>query len=317
MLPPGGGQGGRGLLQAAPSAAIPDDHEFWNNAPHPSPIVQESIGSGSRANWLTAANRMFTAFQRSEPGGYERMLELDVPPLSFFLMDNRSFRTPDRRHTLPHGPHPLAPNASSAYGLAQFQQWVRRVAAQGHYGVVVTGQSLFQPPAKWFKSTFGDRNLSNYRDYPAIMSALVGLAEAGRPVLCLTGDVHYGRVLGALDVRGGAELYEVISSPAALVSTVGMDQFSALANKAKHLFGGPGDPAHRHRDAPDVPDWFTAGGAKLALRRKYPLHNEKGNHVALLRFRRSGFGLELTVSYWMVGASGPPHETTITLSPTW
>lgn len=295
-----------GVLGCAPSAAIPDDHEYWNNAPHPSPIVQESIGAGSRANWLAAAAQMFTAFQRSEPGGYERMLELDVPPLSFFLMDNRTFRSPDRVRTLPPG------------GLVQFQDWARRLRVQGLYGVVVTGQSLFQPPAPWFTGVFGDRHLSNYDDYPGIMSTLVRLAQDGRPVLCLTGDVHYGRILGAHDARTGAELYEVISSPASLVTSVGVDQFAGLANKVKGLFGHS-DPTYRHRSAPAPPDSFTPTNVdtKFYLRQKYPLHGEKGNHVALLRFRRAGFGLELTVSYWLVGAGRAPVETTISLSPTW
>lgn len=297
------------VLQVAPSAAIPDDHEYWNNAPHPSPVVGESICPESRNNWLTAARRMFTAFQLSEPGGYDRMLELDVPPLSFFLMDNRTFREPDRSRTL------------SGSGLGQFRQWADRVARQGRYGVIVTGQTLFQGRASWWKARLADRNLADYGDYPEIMRTVLGLARAGRPVLCLTGDVHYGRVMSAVEDRTRARWYEVISSPTSLVTTVGKDQFAALENSVSSRFGRR-DSAYRHRDAPDVPATFALrdlDGTVLRLQRRYPLAKEKGNHVALLRFRQAGFGVELTIHHLMTGTGRPVLDTrgtTITLRPT-
>jgi hypothetical protein len=249
------------------------------------------------------------------------MLELDVPPLSFFLMDNRTFRVPDRSRTLPHRPHPWAPGPAADFGLDQFRAWAKRVADKGAYGVIVTGQSLFQPPAPWLKARVADRHLADYKDYPQIMTTVMKLARAGRPVLCLTGDVHYGRVISAVEERTGARLYEVISSPTSLVTTVGIDQYSALENSVFSVFGHR-DPTYRHRSAPDVPTRFTVPDedrTSLRLRRLFPLAGEKGNHVALLRFQRAGFGLQLTVDYRMTATDRPApesHGTTITLAPT-
>jgi hypothetical protein len=41
-----GPQGYERVLAAAPSVSIPDDHEYWNNFPHPSPIIQNSLTQG-------------------------------------------------------------------------------------------------------------------------------------------------------------------------------------------------------------------------------------------------------------------------------
>lgn len=51
------------ILEAAPSAAIPDDHEYWNNAPHTSPIIQNTYlhrrgGSGARQEESEQENEM-------------------------------------------------------------------------------------------------------------------------------------------------------------------------------------------------------------------------------------------------------------------
>jgi hypothetical protein len=291
------------ILHAAPSAAVPDDHEYWNNAPHPSPVVPDTWHEDRRANWRTAAGAMYDAFQLSAPG-HDRMLTLDVEPLSFFLMDNRTFRRADRGATLPPG------------GIQQFQEWVGDVIANGRYGVIVTGQSLLQGSTNALAGAAGDRHLADYGDYPAIMDGVLGLARAGRPALCLTGDVHYGQVLTATEAGTTAQLHEIISSPASLVTTIGKDQ---VATVLSGLFGPP-DPYPRHRSAPAVNGPFRPPGspAGLALYRHYPKHGEKGDHVVLLRFRRTGFGLELSITYFMIGAADagvPAPVATIALKP--
>lgn len=294
------------ILRSAPSASIPDDHEYWNNAPHNSPIVWQSLFGKSRDNWHAAAAKMYDAFQLSKPGGYRPMLELDVPPLSFFLMDNRTFRARDRRSSLPRG------------GLEQFRAWADRIGRAGHYGVVVTGQSLFKGRAGRLARTVFDGGPADYDDYRPIMDTIIELARRGRPVLCLTGDVHYGRVVEAREVgRPATRVYEVIASPASLVTMLGKDQLATLRRK-------DGDPWYRHGDADDPPG--EIGGeekltGRLSTRVRYPTAGQKGNHVALLAFRRAGFGLELRVTYWMAaapdGTPGIRHEVApIPLTPT-
>lgn len=279
------------ILHAAPSAAIPDDHEYWNNAPHPSPAVPDTWHADKRDNWQQVAGALYDEFQLSSPGR-DTMLTLDVAPLSFFLMDNRTFRRADRSSTLPPA------------GLDQLRSWVDGVIAAGQYGVVVTGQSLLQGTTNAVIGAVGDRHMADYGDYPAIMAEITRLARAGRPVLLLTGDVHYGQVVTATENGTGAVLHEIISSPASLVTTVGKDQAAAVGG----LFSGDKNP--RHRTAPDLTPF-----PGFRLERRYPLHKEKGDHVVLLRFRRSGFGLELTASYFLLGERDIP-SVTIPLKPT-
>lgn len=293
------------VLSTAPSASVPDDHEYWNNAPHPSPFIQNSWTEEGRERWQRAARALYEAFQLSQPGGYLEPLVLDVPPLSIFLMDNRTFRSPGLGSTLPEGV------------LEKFRAWgARLAAAQGpdepRFGVVVTGQSLFEDPAPGLQGKVADRTLANYGDYSDIMRTVMSLAQTGRPVLCITGDVH-GRVTLARSTTG-ARLYEVISSPSSLVTTVGSDQFSQLANGFRGLFGEK-DPWPRHSEATEPPQMFSPHGLlhKLSCEMIYPKDKkkEKGNHVALLSFRAAGFGLEMRVSYWVIersGKIGAPRE---------
>ena len=92
----------------------------------------------------------------------------------------------------------------------------------------------------------GDYELPDYGDFPEIVTSLRRLTDAGRPVLCLTGDVHWGRVATAQNVATSRMSFaEVISSPASLVSTVGVDQAKKVINVIGGLFGKKNDwPRH-------------------------------------------------------------------------
>lgn len=283
------------VLRSAPNVAIPDDHEYWNNFPHPSPFIQNTLSAGGRARWTTAARRMFEAFQLPYPEGLTRAVEIDVHPLSFFLMDSRTFRDPEREHSV----HPAV--------LAQFQAWVARVTSSGMYGAVVGGQSFFEEPAQGLTATVGDRTLANYGDFGRIARELERLADAGRPVLCLTGDVHWGRVLQTVDLhRDRGKFYEVIVSPSSLVTTVGSDQLASLGARISGMFGSH-NPWPRHTEAVDPPEYLASGplGRRFACRTPC-LHRQKGNHVAMLSFRRSGFGVDLDITYYSIYPGGRP-----------
>lgn len=291
------------ILAAAPSASIPDDHEYWNNFPHPNLVALQSIVPVPYDNWQQAAHTMYEAFQLSEPGRYDPLLVIDVPPLSFFLMDNRTFRDRDRRFTV------------TPEGLEQFTTWAADVAARQHFGVVVTGQSLIEGSAG-LKGAVADRSMVDYSDYPAIMNTIIRLARAGRPVLCLTGDVHFGRVVEATEVGNPtAKIYEIISSPTSLLTVPVFDNI-------KHLFKGRRDPWYRFRAAEPPPGEIDYPGriASLSTSMTYPDAGQKGNHVAHLAFRTSGFGLTLTITYRMIAQQGAPARVVelkpISLSPT-
>lgn len=85
--PPGYAQ----VLSAAPSASLPDDHEYWNNFPHVSPIIQNSWTKEGRARWKQAADMMYEGFQSWSVGLGDPYV-LNIEPLSFFLADGRSRR---------------------------------------------------------------------------------------------------------------------------------------------------------------------------------------------------------------------------------
>ena len=295
-----GPQGYARVLDAAPAVAIPDDHEYWNNFPHRSPIIQNSWEASDRESWRTAADAVFESFQLAAPAALGDPVELDVPPLSFLVLDNRSQRQADRSRSLPPG------------ALAKVAAWVDRLIETRSFGVVVTGQSLLDEKVGDLKGAVADRVLANYGDYPQLVRELARLSEAGRPVLLLTGDVHWGR---AVEVRseGQIRFLEVISSPSALVSSVGADQFKSIRASMHQLFTGQRDPTFRHSDPQDPPAYFAH--ALFGSRYKTTmLTGQKGDHVALLSFRRHGDGLRLTVRFLPVPGTGGPPTTVGPLS---
>lgn len=287
------------ILRAAPVAATPDDHEFWNNFPHAAVTIPATYTAGGRKAWHQAASAMYQGFQLAEPEGRERAVEMDVHPLSIFMLDSRTYRAEDRSRSV----HPTV--------LKQFREWTRRVAREGLTGAVVTGQSLFDEPAGWFKARLADRTLANYRDYGPVVRQLEWLADQGRPVLCITGDVHWGRMMETRDLRQRAKFYEVISSPTSLVTTIGADQIKSWGARAGSLVGRTPDPWVRHADPHEPPTFLAPDvlGKRFSCA-KPAIHSQKGNHVTLLSFNRAGLGLELRVSYWPISPQGRPVAPT-------
>ena len=271
------------VLAAAPSVSIPDDHEYWNNYPHPSPIVENSWNKNGRKTWRRAAQTMYEGFQAPYPARLGDPFILTVPPLSFFLADGRSLRDPDQRFILPEAAH------------QQLSQWVTQVTQQGWFGIFATGQSLFTNPAASVTGKVGDYLLPNYDDFPRLVTTLIRLVDAGQPLLCLTGDVHWGRVTEARDqITGRTMIYEVISSPSSLVTTIGLDQ-------VKEVLFGRSNPWPRHADADRPPNFF----ARAVMGDRFycpdpPLHRQRGDQVVLLSFRQHGGGIQVRIIYWPI-----------------
>jgi hypothetical protein len=282
-----GALGYREVLSAAASVSSPDDHEFWNNYPHASPFIGNSLTPSGQNNWRAAALAMYEAFQRPYPAQVGEGVEVDVDPLFFFIADTRSGKDPSRGFT-------MAPNAR-----AQLDSWATRVINRRGFGVFVSGQSVFGEAAGRVGGAVGDYELANYDDYAEIVNILKRLVDAGRPVLCLTGDVHWGRVATTTDIRTGRIGFaEVISSPVSLVSTIGADQKNRLVNAFASLFGR-GDPWPRHSDPANLPAFLAAdvlGGGFPCTR----IHGQRGNHVVMLSFRQNGGGIELRAKYWPI-----------------
>jgi len=279
-----GDRGYAKILAAAPSVCVSDDHEYWNNFPHPSPMIGNSLTASGRTRWRRAATALQEGFQRPYPASPEQPFMLEVQPLSFFIPDQRSERAEDRSR------------AMTTQAIEMMKSWVERSIRLRHYPVFVTGQSLYATAVGSLKGAVADYELPNYADYPFVMRELAKFADAGLPLLCLTGDVHWGRVTRTRDVRTQhPAMYEIISSPSSLVTTVGFDQVSAITGWFSSLFGKP-KAWPRHSDAERPPD-FLASDVLAERFRNDMLHGQRGNHVALLQFARNGGALDFRVTY--------------------
>ena len=292
------------VLGSAPTACIPDDHEYWNNYPHRSYHLQNTYTSGGRRRWEKAARRMYEAFQLSTPpADMGKALRFDVAPLSFFLADMRTYRDYDLKRVLgvKDPKHPNMPDA-----LQELRDWVQHVIDNKLFAVFGSGQSLFAnaPQSLWgslkqkVKGTVGDHELYEYDDFDAIVKELARLSDAGRPLVCVTGDVHYGRLIAAKDLRKSwrISMYEVISSPASLVRDITSRAGAPTAS----------DPWPGHSEAPDPDEFFAqkALGQRFVCESKSIIHRQKGNHIVLLSFRDVGGTLELKVKYWPIYPNG-------------
>ncbi|MFK7930857.1 MAG: alkaline phosphatase D family protein [Myxococcota bacterium] len=190
------------VLSAAPFVCVPDDHEFWNNYPTRVAWLPRTLSASGRAEWEAAAVRCYDTFQRSV--GLDDPAVINVGPLSIFVLDTRTWRRPDRDA------------CATPEHLERLRAWAKQVRENKQYGVFVTGQTLFKPAVNPVRGLLTDFELANYGDYKAIMEALYQGATPDRPLFCLTGDVHFGRVIQASDRQGRPRMYEIISSPMSL-----------------------------------------------------------------------------------------------------
>lgn len=272
------------MLAMAPWAAVPDDHEFWNNAPHCSPVVQNSWTEAGRQSWRSAALACLKAFQWPErhPDGRAftpgDALVFDIPPLSFFLADTRSQRSARTGN---------GSSTMSAPAWQQFEKWRRDLKKNQHYGVLLTGQPLLDEAAGFIEGRVADFTLPNYGDWPRWSQALEELAHEGMHIL-LTGDVHYGRLSDVSDRRrqGARAFLEVLASPMSLVQSVGVDAWARLNPLRDRLWPRHGEP----EPAPEL----SGPHKRLQSRLCY---GHKGDHVALLRFRHQAGRLDVTVEH--------------------
>lgn len=279
------------VLEFAPNLAVPDDHEYWNNAPHASPFIENAWTQSGRNTWHGVADSLFTGYQGFSPSpgdgaGPFKHTTLDVGRLSFFVANTRSFRTEDRARCM---------DPATAAALVA---WESGLQSSGRFGVLVTGQSLLDPEADAFEGKVADYALSNYGDFPLIAGVVDRLSKRS-DVLLLTGDVHWGRVARlspTSDISSEASIYEVISSPSALVTTVGGDSLKTFFS----WLSGSKDKWPRHADAPVVPRMLRLKGAATPFWAE-TLHRQKGNMLCLLSFSMLGNSVQVTPRYFPVG----------------
>lgn len=287
------GDDGRNLvpiLEAGPSVAVPDDHEFWNNYPHVSPIVGNSWSKAGRKNWRHAALACYQGFQA--PAGIEPgdPVVFDIPPFSFFLADTRSARRERQLMT--------------SKALNKLQSWSRKLEDNRRIGVFLSGQSLLAEKAGTLSGAITDWELPNYDDFDTVVDTLV---HGRQPLLLLTGDVHWGRVVRArvsdspnpeTDLR---PLSEIIVSPAALVTSVGKDTLAELGNTVAGWFGG-GKRWPRHSKPKTTIGPFHRGYKKAAVFNT--LLKLRGDQLGLLTLKADG-RTTAEVRFWNIGDHEP------------
>ncbi|MFJ4192776.1 alkaline phosphatase D family protein [Pseudomonas sp. NPDC089534] len=302
--------GGVGLQQGlskAPAYCLPDDHEFWNNYPW-SQFWKDGTQtaptpSGAVNLWAEAARDLYADYQQggTDPAA-KTSFRLDIEPLSMLFLDMRSQRLADFKH--PQGLMPAQAEAdfkSWANGLINSQQ-----KGQPRIGVLASGQTLSASAA--FLDEIGDAELANYEtQYRMIIDTLDLLGQHGIQVVFLTGDVHWSRVMQASNTKTSRTcLTEVICSPTSLVPTPVVDQLKKAGNVLRGVIGNR-QQWPLHADPEDAPAFF---GGK-AFRSVEPVRPQgwRGNHVALVEFARSGFGVELKVTYYPITAPPTPESS--------
>lgn len=287
------------MLALAPCSFMPDDHEYWNNYPAWTTPVQNSWTKAGRRHWKRAAEAAYSGFQQGATAELGETHVLDIEPLSILLLDTRSQRALDSR---------TKPNDLLGHdGTKALTDWVSGLVQAAatpaaRFGMLVTGQSFFSPAAGKLKGAIADFEFADYEaDYKFMLTQFERLTNAGVPLILATGDVHWGRVLTAVDPGApNAAVFEVISSPTSLVSTVISDQAKEVWGSIKSLFGGS-DPWPRHAEPARPPGRF---GSRNQCSTGVLARNEdnkkpaamRGNQAFMLRFARSAGGLDVTVT---------------------
>jgi hypothetical protein len=270
------------MLRHGPVLCVPDDHEFWNNFPLFQTQLNNTYRPQDRNNWQELANRLYERYQRS-PAQAAGFFRQDIAPLSMLFLDGRTQRDGAGAQMFNSATH------------AAINQWkndllARKQQGKPAIGLLSSGQALLiEMPGPWARK-MADMEMPNYADFTLLTATLAELFAAEIPVIYITGDVHWGRIVEGKNARGNVLFYEVIASPSRLIDTNVIDQYNLVKNSLRNLFG-KGDDFPRHPSAADV-DELKFANLRLTVK-----HRQRGDHVALLRFNATAGGLEFSVDY--------------------
>lgn len=284
------------VLTRAPVVCVADDHEFWNNYPFHQTQLPKTWQASGREQWAKTALALYEDYQiASAAGGTQR---IDVDPLKMLVVDMRCYRDEHFGQLM---------NAAT---LQQIKDWADDLIKANQdgkpaFGLLSSGQALFIDRPSDSAKTSVDAEMSNYAQFDdSILPILGQLADAGIPVVYVTGDVHWGRVATGLDLRSGRTLlHEVIASPSRLIRVPVVDAAREAGNFFKGI-AGKVDPWPRHAKVDKVP-------ARFGKDRRFDLccdpergdgFEQRGDQIAILSFARAGNGLDFTVSYYAISA---------------
>lgn len=276
------------VLARAPVICIPDDHEFWNNYPFPQKQLPNTWQKKNRKLWAAAALTLYEDYQNClDSSG---VLRIDIKPLRMLFVDMRCGRDKSFHHL-------MRANES----LMAIKQWAddliaAKVDHQPAVGVFASGQALFIDQPSAFMGREIDAEMSNYEEMNKVYDEFNRLADAGIPILYLTGDVHWGRVATGRNLQSDRTLlYEIISSPARLSQVPLLDSIHESLNSLNSIFGNS-DTWPRHSKPLKVPDRFGKN-RRFALKSEF---EQRGDQVVVVSFTQVGGGVEFRASYFAI-----------------
>lgn len=218
-----GDPGYRNVLTSSPNFFLADDHEFWNDFPERQIQLRRTWTAEGRRQYGEAADRLYWYYQRSANPGpelpvleSERWYSFEIDPVSFFVADTRSLRTPvhqDDAHFIPDEE------------WSALEQWAGELRGPG---VLVLGQPMFAG-----KGGMKDHTLPDFeRDYGRLCRLIEDVARgvdsrtgdrrSPHDILMLSGDIHTGRYCSASvpgDVTSN-EVHELVSSASSQIGTL-------------------------------------------------------------------------------------------------
>ena len=272
-IPSGGRTGLSQLLAEGSTYFLADDHEFWNNHPNWGPLVA-SRSEGARKDWQEVAEALFRSFQAGPGQDVKKAQTFNIGPLEVYIVDTRFGRQVGDREYMDPGEHD------------RLLAWLRGGTAPG---VLVLGAPLFTKPAGWFSSRFADRSLANYAQYGELAQALL---LTRRPILALSGDVHFGRYATAKDdVANRATLIEIAASPLALVDDAVGGKFEEAPARFPVAAGRGGLHSEVH-----TWQWNDWGEAEPGL---------ATNHFVTLGLHALGRGVSVRATAWKITGNAP------------
>lgn len=271
------------VLSHGPVLCIPDDHEYWNNFPYFQVQLPNTHWPKDRANWRELATRLYERYQMS-PAQAAGFFRQDIAPLSMLFLDGRTHRDDSGTHMF---------NLQTRNALSEWKKDLlkRKENREPSIGLLSSGQALLiEKPGHWDRRV-ADMEMVNYKDFSLLKDALTELFAAEIPVLFITGDVHWGRIVEGKNQRGKVLFYEVIASPSRLIDTLGSDQINSAKNRLRDFLGEK-KAFPKHPESPK-----NVNDIKLANLSLTTKHRQQGDHVALLRFHAIPGGVEFNVDY--------------------
>lgn len=243
-----------------------DDHEFWNDFPESVLWLRRSHGE----RWTESARAALHELWLNQgiwnfPPGFQggesrerswtmgRLADIDV-----FVADTRSERSSKDGSRRPgNGAAGTASGAASLLSADQLAAIERWLAGIGRAGILVTSQ----PIALHGSGT--DAALSDFPEFDTILRAVWDTVDRrGKPVLVLSGDIHWGRLMSWTSPRTGARLVEFVSSPIARVGLQSIFTTRWDVGKPKDVRRMP-EPEHLdviHRVTDRRPERYFATG---------------------------------------------------------